>query len=151
MSLNALLNQESKQQYFEKIGGRQSLIAINKVFYDKIYQHPWLKNYFEKIPQAHIEIQQVDFMQKVLGGQNIYVGKAPPIAHTHINITDELFAERKKLLCEAFEETNAHPQMREKWLSLDESFHRVLVKKSLADCVPRFKTDPILDFPNSRK
>jgi truncated hemoglobin YjbI len=147
MSLNTL----SKQAYFETIGGRQSLIAINKVFYDKIYRHPWLRQYFEKIPQAHIEIQQVDFMQKVLGGKNIYVGKAPPIAHIHINITEALFEERKKLLCEAFDETNTHPQMRQKWLDLDESFRRVLVKKSLADCVPRFKTDPILDFPDPRK
>ena len=145
------LNTMSKLEYFESIGGRQSLITINKIFYDKIYKHPWLRQYFEKIPQEHIEIQQVDFMQKVLGGKNVYVGKAPPIAHTHINITDELFAERKKLLCEAFVETNAHPEMRQKWLSLDESFHRVLVKKSLAHCVPRFKTDPILDFQNPLK
>ena len=145
------LNTMSKLEYFESIGGRQSLITINKIFYDKIYKHPWLRQYFEKIPQEHIEIQQVDFMQKVLGGKNVYVGKAPPIAHTHINITDELFAERKKLLCEAFVETNAHPEMRQKWLSLDESFHRVLVKKSLAHCVPRFKTDPILDFKNPLK
>ena len=145
------LNAHSKQEYFELIGGRQSLIAINKAFYDKIYKHPWLKLYFEKIPQDHIEIQQVDFMQKVLGGENVYVGKAPPLAHTHINITDDLFDERKKLLCEAFDETNAHPEMRDKWLSLDESFRRVLLKKSLADCVPRFKTDPVLDFPDPQK
>ncbi len=143
--------QDSKQAYFEQIGGRQSLIAINKVFYDKIYKHPWLKQYFEKIPQDHIEIQQVDFMQKVLGGDNVYIGKAPPLAHTHINITDELFEERKKLLCEAFDETNTHPEMRDKWLAMDESFRRVLLKKSLQDCVPRFKTDPILDFPDPRK
>jgi len=67
----------SKQQAFEKMGGRNSLIAINKVFYDKVYRHPWLKLYFDNIPQEHIEAQQVDFMQKVLGGENIYVGKPP--------------------------------------------------------------------------
>lgn len=61
----------SKLGEFERIGGRASLIAINKVFYDKIYKHSWLRQYFEKISQEHIENQQVDFMQKVLGGQNL--------------------------------------------------------------------------------
>jgi len=145
------LNERSKLERFEIIGGRQSLIAINKVFYDKIYKHPWLKQYFENIPQDHIENQQIDFMQKVLGGENLYVGKAPPIAHTHMFIPDELFDERKNLLCEAFEETNAHPEMVKKWQSLDESFRRLLVKKSVKECIPRFKTDPILNFTEPRK
>ncbi len=138
----------TKQEKFAAMGGRESLIAINKVFYDKIYKHPWLKLYFEAIPQAHIEIQQVDFMQKVLGGENIYVGKSPSIAHDHMFITDELFEVRKQLLCEAFAETNAHPELIEKWLALDESFRRHIIKNSPEECKPRFKTDPILNFPN---
>lgn len=137
-----------KNESFERIGGRKILIDINKTFYDKVYKHPWLKQYFASIPQEHIEIQQVDFMQKVLGGDNIYVGKTPPASHTHMFITDELFEERKKLLCEAFDENNAPQELRDKWLSLDESFRRFIVKKSPEECVARFKTDPILNFPN---
>lgn len=131
---------------FNRIGGRASLIAINKVFYDKVYQHPWLKLYFMEIPQQHIEDQQVDFMQKVLGGENRYVGKAPPISHKHMFIPDELFDIRKQLLIDAFNETNTHPEMVDKWLSLDESFRRVLVNKSPVECKPRFTNDPILNF-----
>ncbi|WP_082627233.1 globin domain-containing protein [Colwellia sp. TT2012] len=70
----------TRLENFNRIGGRSSLVAINKVFYDKVYQHPWLKQYFLHISQQHIEDQQVDFMQKVLGGENNYIGKAPPIA-----------------------------------------------------------------------
>ncbi|PKG81800.1 group 1 truncated hemoglobin [Colwellia sp. 75C3] len=131
---------------FDRIGGRASLIAINKVFYDKVYQHPWLKQYFLNIPQQHIEDQQIDFMQKVLGGENLYIGKAPPIAHSHMFIPDELFDVRKQLLIETFSETNTHPDLIDKWLNLDESFRRILVKKSSAECKPRFTTDPILNF-----
>lgn len=131
---------------FNRIGGRASLIIINKVFYDKVYKHPWLKQYFIKIAQQHIEDQQVDFMQKVLGGENLYVGKAPPIAHKHMFIPDELFDVRKQLLIDTFKETNTHPEMAKKWLNLDESFRRILVKKSLDECQPRFTTDPILNF-----
>ncbi len=137
----------TKQGKFEEIGGRDSLIHINKVFYDKVYQHPWLKLYFEQIPQEHIERQQVDFMQKVLGGENIYVGKAPPISHTHMFIPDELFDLRTQLLCDAFKETNAHPILVEKWLQIDESFRKIIVKQSPNQCEPRFNNDPILNFP----
>lgn len=136
----------TKSTSFIQMGGRESIIAINKVFYDKVYNHPWLGLYFKEIPQDHIENQQTDFMQKVLGGENLYVGKAPPIAHQHMFIPDELFEIRKKLLIETFDETNAHPEMISKWLNLDESFRRILVKSSPEQCKPRFTTDAILNF-----
>ncbi len=136
----------SKAVSFDEMGGRKSLILINKIFYDKVYAHPWLKNFFEKIPQQHIEDQQVDFMQKVLGGQNIYAGKAPPAAHMHIVITEEVFEVRQQLLIEAMNEANANLQLREKWLSLDQSFKRVLLKAGPSQCKRRFKTDEILHF-----
>lgn len=66
-------------------------------------------------------------------------------------ITNELFDERKKLLCEAFDETYAHPELIDKWLALDESFICLIVKESVSQCVPRFKTDSILNFSDSRK
>lgn len=137
----------NKLAEFERMGGRKSLIAINKVFYDKVYAHPWLKLFFEKIPQQHIEDQQVDFMQKVLGGPNIYAGKAPPAAHMHILIDEEIFSVRKSLLEEAFIETNADKKMVSLWLALDDSFKRVLLKDSIAECKRRFNSDEILAFP----
>jgi len=136
----------TKDEDFNRIGGRDSLIAINKVFYDKVYKHPWLKQYFEKVPQQHIEDQQVDFMQKVLGGENVYVGKAPPVTHKHMFIPDELFDVRKKLLIDSFNELNTHPELVDKWLNLDESFRRIIVNNSPTECTPRFTTDPILNF-----
>jgi len=137
----------TKLEQFEKMGGRDSLIRINKVFYDKVYEHPWMKDYFKEIPQQHIEDQQIDFMQKVLGGTNLYVGKTPPATHNHMFIPDELFDIRKQLLIESFEETNADAVLVEKWLKLDESFRRLIINKSADECKPRYKTDPILNFP----
>jgi len=141
----------SKLLAFEKMGGRASLILINKIFYDKVYKHPWLKQYFQQVPQQHIEDQQVDFMQKVLGGENLYVGKAPPVAHMHILINEEIFQVRKQLLEEAFIEAGAKQALIDKWLTLDDSFKRVIFKDSAAQCKRRFKTDPILDFPNPER
>jgi len=140
----------SKLAEFEQMGGKKSLQVINKIFYDKVYKHPWLKLYFENIPQQHIEDQQVDFMQKVLGGENLYVGKAPPAAHMHIFIDEELFDVRQQLLQEAFDEARANPTLIEKWLILDNSFKKVLFKNSVSECQGRFKTDPILYFPKPK-
>ena len=90
-------------------------------------------------------------MQKVLGGENLYVGKAPPAAHMHILINEEIFQVRKNLLVEAFHEAQAKKEMIDKWLALDDSFKRVIFKDSAAQCKRRFTTDPILDFPNPNK
>ncbi len=139
-------NSMNNTEKFESMGGRALLIQINKIFYDKVYKHPWLKLYFLDIPQQHIEDQQVDFMQKVLGGTNVYVGKSPAVTHNHMFIPNELFDIRKQLLQEAFDETNASAELVEKWLSLDESFRRLIVNKSPSECQARFKTDPILNF-----
>jgi truncated hemoglobin YjbI len=133
---------------FEQMGGKKILQIINKIFYDKVYKHPWLKLYFEHISQQHIEDQQVDFMQKVLGGKNLYVGKAPPAAHMHIFIDEALFDIRQQLLQEAFDESRASPILIDKWLTLDNSFKKVLIKGSPSECQGRFKTDPIIYFPN---
>jgi hemoglobin len=138
----------NKAESFEQMGGRKSLEAINKIFCDKVYKRTWLKRYFEKIPQEHIELQQVDFMQKVLGDENLYIGKAPPAAHQHIFVSEELFDVRQKLLKETFKESKASQCMIDKWLNLDQSFKRIIVKAKPEDCMRRFTTDPILDFPN---
>ena len=137
----------SKAEKFERIGGRKQLIKINKAFYDKVYTHPWLKLYFLEIPQEHIENQQVDFMQKVLGGENVYVGKTPATTHNHMYITNELFDVRQKLLQEAFNETDTCNELATMWLALDESFRRVITNESPDECERRFKTDVILNFP----
>lgn len=139
---------ESKQEQLDQMGGRASLEKINKIFYDKVYAHPWLKLYFEDIPQQHIENQQTNFMQKALGGDNIYAGKAPPPAHTHMFITDELFEVRRKVLQQAFIEANASPKLIQKWLALDDAFQKSLVKMSIEECKGRYNSDPILNFPN---
>ena len=66
-------------------------------------------------------------------------------------INEEIFQVRKLLLEEAFVEANAKQELVDKWLALDDSFKRVLFKDSAAECRRRFKTDPILNFPNPDK
>jgi hemoglobin len=120
----------SKMDNFEARGGRESLEKVCKVFYDKVYAHPWLKLYFEKIPQEHIERQQVNFMQKVLGGFDRYSGKTPPAAHKHMFITEELFQVRQQLLRDSF----------------NESFKPQLVRQDMSQCKPRFEAEGVVAY-----
>ncbi len=131
---------------FEKLGGRGMLIKISKIFYDKIYLHPWIGLYFKDISQDVIESQQVDFMTGALGGDQIYLGKLPIPAHKHMFITEELFELRQTLLEEALEEAGASEDLKNKWLKIDDAFKKKMIKSDISECEKRFHTDEILAF-----
>lgn len=133
---------------FDQIGGKSTLQRIAKRFYDKVYADPWLKLFFKNTRQEIIESQQVDFMSGALGGPRIFSGRMPIDAHTHINITPELFAAREKLLLEALQEENAPRELIDRWLKIEHAFKAHLLKDSVADCKKRWNTDEILDFPD---
>ncbi len=135
-------------EIFEQVGGYEMLKKVNKIFYDKIYAHPWIGQYFKSINQEHIENQQTDFMAQAFGGPEKYAGKFVPDAHVHMMITEELFQVREALLDEAFLEAGANALLIEKWKTIDNAFKRKVVKKSIAECKLRYNTDVIQDFPN---
>jgi len=136
-----------KKADFERLGGRKILEDVGKVFYDKIYSDPWLKNYFHNVPQDHIELQQVDFMQAALGGDNVYGGKTPPHAHKHIFITDDVFKAREDLLMAAFKECNVSEELIKKWLKIENAFYGRVVKTSIDECEQRYPSEGVLDYP----
>lgn len=136
---------------FEQIGGKPYLQKVAKRFYDKLYAHPWLKNYFKNTRQEIIESQQVDFMTGALGGPRIYSGRMPGDAHPHINATIELFDLREKLLIEALSEEKAPPELINRWIKIEHAFKRQIIKNSPSECKKRWATDEILDFENPDK
>lgn len=139
---------DEKKQAFEKLGGRNILMKINKIFYDKVYAHPWISQFFKDVPQDVIESQQTDFMTSTLGGGNVYLGKLPVPAHKHMFISEELFDLRQRLLNEALDEAQACEELKAKWNKIDEAFRSKLVKKSISECEKRFRSDEILFFKN---
>jgi hemoglobin len=139
-----LINNRAEQ--FEAMGGRAMLVKVNKAFYDAVYAHPWMSQFFAKVDQTHIEEQQTNFMQSVLGGPSIYCGRTAPQAHPHMNIPDELFDIRKTLLTQALRDCHANELLALSWLKMDERFRKAIVKSSVAECEPRYSHDPILDF-----
>ncbi len=120
----------------QEIGGRSTLEKVHKVFYDKLYEHPWLKQYFEGIDQKFIEDQQTDFMVSNMGGGKVYSGRIPSMAHRHMFITEELFDLRSNILRDSLAECNVPKDKAERWIRIDYAFKHSLVKSDVSECKP---------------
>ena len=142
--IEAMMTAERKTP-FEKIGGRPMIEKVVELFYDKVYAHPWIGQYFAHIPRDHIESQQSDFMSRMLNGPKSYSGRLPKDAHVHMVISDELFDLRNQLLSEAMVEIGISEEMQAVWLGIDESFRKVIVKNE-DQAERRYRNDSILDF-----
>jgi len=141
----------SGKKLFDRIGGRSTLENVHQRFYDKIYAHAWIGQFFQGIDQKHIESQQTDFIAMLFGGPKSYSGRMPVDAHEHIMIDDEIFALRTELLLESLTESGIGPAEIEDWLRIDGAFKKVLIKKSISECKKRYFSDTILDVPNPSK
>lgn len=132
---------------YDRLGGIETLNKVHKIFYDKIYAHNWLKQYFAGKPQHVIEEQQTDFMVQLMGGPKVYSGKSPKSAHQHMLITEELFEERSKILSESINQAGVADNLRQEWLAADAALKKSLIKRSINDCSVAYPTQAILNFP----
>jgi truncated hemoglobin YjbI len=138
----------SGAKLFARIGGRPTMDRVHRIFYQKIYEHPWLQKYFDGISREHVTNQQSDFMQGLFGGEKHYNGRMPIDAHMHMMITEELFDVRHGLLRDSLIAAGVKDPELSDWLKIDNAFRKALVKPSLGDCKKRFNTDEIIDHPN---
>jgi hemoglobin len=135
---------------FVQVGGRQVLEDVHRKFYDKIYEHAWLSQFFGLIEQDMIERQQTDFMSFAMGGPPVYCGRMVPRVHEHMMVSEELFQLRSELLEQSLVEAGVEPNSRAAWLKIDAAFKHAIVKAKLSDCVPRYAGDQILNFPRPK-
>lgn len=118
------------ESLFDAVGGLSTLVRVHKIFYDKVYAHPWLGQFFADFDQTLIENRQTEFMGEKFGGDIEYPGKALKLAHRRMYITPELFEVRKGLLREALEEAGVAEAHIERWLKIDGAFRSHIVKAS---------------------
>jgi hemoglobin len=137
--------------FFTDVGGKPVLEKVHKIFYDKVYAHPWLGKFFVNKDQKLIESQQTNFMTQNFGGPVVYSGKIVGPAHKHMFITEELFNLREKLLEESLIEAGVSPEHRATWHKIDGAFRSEIVKGTVEDCQKRFFTDELMIFENPNK
>lgn len=128
----------------DAVGGRDAILRVHKIFYDKIYAHPWLKGFFVGVDRKHQENQLTDFTVGLFGGPRQYSGRLPNKAHPHLLVTDEVFDIRHDLLGQAIEEAGIDQDLAAIWLERDELFRKVIVKTSISECHGRYKNEPIV-------
>lgn len=137
----------AEDNLFDKLGGRATLERVHKVFYDKVFEHPWMKSFFAGVNRDAIEKQQTDFMTSNMGGGKIYCGGLPKPVHKHMFITTELYDLRQKMLIEAMNECGIDGELAARWIKIDDAFRGSLVKDGIDECEKRFATDELLAFP----
>lgn len=135
------------QSYFDEIGGEQTLKRVHRILYDKLFSHPWLKDFFQGRPRWFQESQQTNFMMDLFGGPKKYGGRMPASAHQHLFITEEIFAIRHKLLGEALSEAAVPEHLHKRWLDYDWGMRRALIKQSPDECEGRFRTEAVIIVP----
>jgi hemoglobin len=68
------------EDLFDLIGGRSTIEAATKLFYDKVLQDENLQHFFEGVDMAHLRSRQAMFISMLLGGR-VYTGKSIHDAH----------------------------------------------------------------------
>jgi hemoglobin len=121
-----------EQTLFAAVGGLPTLRRVHKIFYDKIYAHPWIGKYFAGHDQKAIEARQTKFMAEKMGGDVSYYGKEMKMAHRYMFISQELFDLRSQLLRESLREADVPDRLARRWLKIDGAFRRQIVKESMA-------------------
>ena len=120
-----------KQSLFDIIGGLEVMQRVHTRFYDKIYTHPWLKEFFEGHNQQAIELRQTQFMAEKMGADIEYPGMALELAHRRMYIPIELLKVRQSILRESLEEEHVAEDLINRWLKIDQAFWHHISNKSL--------------------
>ncbi len=120
-----------KQTLFDAVGGLPTLQKVHKIFYDMVYAHPWLKQFFAGHNQELIENRQTTFMGEKMGGPVEYLGKPLRMAHRNMYISRELFDVRQALLRESLQKAGVADELAARWLRIDNAFMQTIVKNSI--------------------
>jgi len=119
-----------KQSLYEAVGGLPTLEKVHKIFYDKIYIHPWLKQFFAGHNQEAIEGRQTSFMGEKMGGPK-YMGKPLKQVHENMYITQKLFDVRHEILKASLQEAELADELITRWLKIDDAFMKQITKTSV--------------------
>jgi len=129
---------------FDKLGGLPCIELVHRLFYDRMYAHPWLKDFLHGRTREFQESQQTNFMAGLFGGPQTFRGRFPRGAHQHLFITEEVFEIRAEMLESALIEAKVPEDLRARWLRYDASLKNAVVKTDVSECEPRYPNDPII-------
>jgi truncated hemoglobin YjbI len=119
----------------KEIGGEKVVTQVHQKFYDVIFEHNWLGQFFYGKSKKALVRKQTEFMVAAFNGPNHYQGDTPAFIHMHMFITGEMIILREKILRTAIIEQGLSDSVANRWLMVDRSFKDAIVKESIDDCV----------------
>lgn len=146
-AISTVLNGVWDMAFFDEIGGKACVERVHTILYDKLLSHPWLKGFFVGMKRWHLEEQQTDYMVTLFGGPSIYCGRLPRRAHQHLFITEEVFMIRHNLLAESLTEAKIPDEHKKRWLSYDMETKVPIIKNTVDECEPLYRTGNVLAVP----
>ncbi|MDQ6950712.1 MAG: group 1 truncated hemoglobin [Mariprofundales bacterium] len=121
----------SSNTLFKQLGGLATLEQVHQRFYDKVYAHPWLGQFFAGHDQQAIELRQTQFMAEKFGSETPYPGQPLELAHRRMFISETLLQLRQQLLRESLESEQIPEPLIARWLKIDHAFWRQLSNGSI--------------------
>lgn len=119
----------------EAVGGEPVVRQVHQVFYEALFNDPWLGQFFSgRSPQMLID-KQTEFMVSAFGGPHAYRGATPAIVHMHMDITEEQADLRERYLRWAIGSQGISEFLAERWLAVDRLFRPGIVKSDATACV----------------
>ncbi|MGR9087429.1 MAG: globin domain-containing protein [Gammaproteobacteria bacterium] len=119
----------------QEIGGEDVVFRVHQRFYEVMFNHPWLGQFFFGKSEVVLITKQTQFMVAAFNGPNHYTGDTPAFIHMHMFITDEMADLRENILRKAILDEGLSASIADRWLKVDGSFRSAIVKKSVAECV----------------
>jgi len=117
------------------IGGEEVIRKVHQAFYDRLFEDPWLGQFFYGKSKEVLVRKQTQFMVSAFGGPYIYRGDTPAIVHMNMFITDELAALRERFLRRAILSQGLSESIADRWQAVDRLYRPSVVKQSVDDCV----------------
>lgn len=116
------------------IGGEEVVRRVHQVFYDAMFDDPWIGQFFLGKPKSLLVDKVTDFMVSAFGGTHNYRGATPVISHMHMFITEEVSDLRARFLRRAILSQGLSEEIADRWLAVDRLFRPAVVKQSVDEC-----------------
>ncbi|MFC1747951.1 globin domain-containing protein [Pseudomonadota bacterium] len=117
------------------VGGRDVVLKVHTKFYDEIFAHRLLGQFFRGKHEDVLARKQTDFMVAAFGGENNYSGDTPAFIHMHMYIKQEHLEMREALLRSVMISEGISEEICDRWLDVDRLFWGGIAKESIDDCV----------------
>lgn len=118
----------------------EQLHAVVTHFYDLVYAHPWIGQFFTKVDQRNQETKLVRFFQMSWDDRAYPEMQAQYLRqeHAHMYITEELFELRQALFSRAVRDLGHGPEVVEAFAVFNELWRAHVVKRSIDECSDMF-------------